>query len=168
MKRLFYQCRCHQAPRMGRQAWPRLVAIAALGLILGTQAPASGAQRAAVPAPPPAPPATHEFQFVKSAFVTSPGFGKDPFFPRSTRILGAVASNPVESAVPVSSLVLKGISGPRTHRLAIINNRTFETGEEGEIKVAGQSMRLRCVKIADDGVTVSINGQTQKLVLGPK
>ena len=124
----------------------------------------SAARAAHSPAP------VGELHFVPSVFVAKPGFGKDPFFPKSTR-LGPVqvTTNTVEvSPTPISSLILKGISGPKNHRLAIINNKTFEIGEEAEIKAVGETLRVKCIDVRDDGVVVSVNGQTQKLYLGVK
>src|SRR5256885_16578701 len=115
MKRLY---RHFPIDRAGRRECSRLVRIAALALVLGAPHFARAAQRAPAPAPPSSPPPSHEFQFVKSVFVASPGFGKDPFYPRSHRMMHSAPVNPVESFAPVTSLVLKGISGPRNHRLA--------------------------------------------------
>ena len=112
-----------------------------------------------------------ELQFVPSVFVAKAGFGKNPFFPKST-MLGPVqvTTNTVEVApvTPISCLILKGISGPKNHRLAIINNKTFEIAEDAEIKCMGQTLRVKCIDVRDDGVVVSVNGQTQKLYLGVK
>jgi len=41
----------------------------------------------------------------------------------------------------------------------------FEAGEEGEIKINGVSFRVKCGEIRDDGVSVLVNGQPQKLTL---
>lgn len=107
-------------------------------------------------------------QYVNSVFVSTPGVGKDPFFPKSTRWIPKVTTNAIPTAVSFSFLSLKGISGPKNKRLAIINNRTFEVGEVADLKAAGQTVRVTCVEIRDDGVVVSINDQTQKLSLGGK
>ena len=140
-----------------------LWAIAVLGLGV--------AVRAAKPAAPhsPTPPPSYELQFVKSVFVATPapGFGKDLFFPRTLRF-GHIATNTVEQPGPVGFLRLNGISGSRNRRLAIINYRTFATGEEADLKINGLAVRVRCLEIRDDGVTVSVSGQTQKLFLIPK
>jgi hypothetical protein len=107
---------------------------------------------------------------IKSTFVKAPnpGSGKDPFFPKSVRFGPPVTKTTEVVATPISSLTLKGISTSKGHRTAIINNRTFEAGEEGDIRAAGQTVRIKCVEIRDDGITVSVNGQTQTLSLGPK
>src|SRR5262245_4453396 len=79
-------------------------------------------------APVPATSATEQ-EFVKSVFVNSPntGFGKDPFFPRSTRftVVAPKITNTTEVVLaPITALALKGISTSKGHRTAIINNRT--------------------------------------------
>jgi len=144
----------------------KLTVICGLALIVGLLSWG----RAAQPAPATgATAATGEFRFVKSTFVNTAGVGKDPFFPRSTRRGAAVTTTPeVETGANFGFLSLKGISGSKNRRLAIINNRTFEPGEEGELRVNGRIVRVRCVEIREDGVTVSINGQSQNLFLGPK
>jgi hypothetical protein len=126
---------------------------------------ASGAQGAQTPQKPSASETpNYEQHLVKSVFINNAGVGKDPFFPTSTR--RGASRGPVISEGPVVPLLsLKGISGPKNHRLAIINNRTFEVGEEAELKFGGQSLRIRCIEIRDDGVTINVNGQNQKLLL---
>jgi len=139
----------------------RLVCACAVLLLAGPGA--RGAQTPQKPIAAETP--NYEQHFVKSVFVNNAGFGKDPFFPTSTR-RGAVKGPVTQPDLPVVPLLsLKGISGQKGHRLAIINNRTFEVGEEAELKFGGQSLRVRCVEIRDDGVTVNVNGQNQKLLL---
>ena len=144
----------------------RLGAICAVAGVIAMSAAWGAAQKPA-PQPSVAPQITHELQFVKSTFVATPGpgFGTDPFFPKTGRFQRTKA---VEGPGPVSFLSLKGISVTRNRRTAIINNRTFEVGEEGEVKINGQPFRVRCIEIRDDGVTVSVNGQLQKLSLTAK
>jgi hypothetical protein len=157
----------HQQPGkcVNRLGGTHLSLLCAWGLLIG----GSGSGNAAQPsAPSPVTPPVTEHHFVKSAFVNTPGTGKDPFFPTSTRRGAPKPGGPVitESAVP--QLALKGISGSKNHRLAIINNKTFEVGEEADLRLGSQIVRVRCVEVRDDGVTVVINGQTQKLLLVPK
>lgn len=111
-----------------------------------------------------------EQQLIKSTFVKAPnqGSGKDPFFPKSTRFGPPVTKTTEVAPTPISCLNLKGISTSKGHRTAIINNRTFEASEEAEIRACGGTLRVKCVEIRDDGITVSVSGQTQTLSLGPK
>src|SRR5262245_28686484 len=49
--------------------------------------------------------------------------GRDPFFPKSTRIPAAgVSPKPTPTPAPIAELALKGISGTPEQPLAIINN----------------------------------------------
>jgi type II secretory pathway component PulC len=112
----------------------------------------------------PAKAESAEQETPQSVFIipTSFGEGRDPFFPN--RPVVAVA-RPSTNRVPVSSvkLVLSGLSGTREKPLAIINNRTFETGEEGDIATTGGRTHVRCVEIKEDAVIVEVNGSRQEL-----
>jgi hypothetical protein len=119
------------------------------------KAPAKKADAKAEPAEPEIP---------QSVFIipTAPGEGKDPFFP--LRPVVAVAT-PRTNRAPVTSvkLVLSGMSGTREKPLAIINNRTFEKGEEADILLKEGRTRVRCIEIRDDSVLVEVNGARQEL-----
>jgi hypothetical protein len=127
-----------------------------------TPAGASGPKTAtnAVPAEPEPP---------KSIFVipSTTREGRDPFFPQSSRLhkspaVTAGTTNPPPSVV---DLQLKGISGVGNRRLAIINNRTFGMGEEGEVSSNVGVVRITCQEIKDDSVRVLLNGQERILRL---
>lgn len=68
----------------------------------------------------------------------------------------------------VAGLALKGISGGAGKSLAIINNRTFEVGEEALLRAANQIYKVRCVEIRDKSVIINVNGQTKELFLGQR
>jgi hypothetical protein len=115
----------------------------------------------AAPAKPEAP---------RSVFVipATSQEGKDPFFPESTRqrpVMRATATN-LPPVVP--ELELKGVSGAANRRLAIINNRTFESGEVGEVICNAGRVRVTCMDIKADSVQVIINGQERVLHLHSK
>ncbi len=106
----------------------------------------------------------------KSVFVipTTAAEGKDPFFPQSTRlrpVQHATKSNPPPA---VAELELKGISGAANRRLAIINNRTFEAGEEGDVMCSGTRIRIKCVQIEPGSVQIIVNGKERVLKLHTK
>src|SRR4051794_23428047 len=87
--------------------------------------------------------------------------GRDPFFPRSIRPYGPITpitSTNVEKPVVAIQvdLKLKGVSGSPDHRLAIINNHTFEVGEEAEVVASEGKIRIRCLEIRADGVMVQV------------
>jgi hypothetical protein len=114
---------------------------------------------AAPPAKTAAPEAAPRSVF---AIPTKPAEGRDPFFPASMRPYESVqAAQP--HVVEISSLVLKGISGPPGNRLAIINNRTFAVDDEQDLVTSQGRIRVRCVEINNTSVVVESAGQRQEL-----
>src|SRR3954463_16623488 len=92
---------------------------------------------------------------------------RDPFYPKSTRIFDHA---PVQIATPTQVVVhvelkLQGMSGTPTHRLPIINGRTFEVGEEAEVPTVGGKVSVRCIEIRGDAVIVQANGERYELKL---
>jgi hypothetical protein len=147
---------------------PLTLAIALLGMAFAclaaqTQTKASsGLAPAATNALPLMP------QIPQSLFIipTTPQEGKDPFFPGSTRIFNdVVVKTNLQPAAVVVELKLNGISGTADHRLAIINNHTFETGEEGEVVSNMGRSRIICKDIKADSVRVLISGEERILRL---
>lgn len=122
--------------------------------------PAARAAQPVIVAPPEAAP------LPKSVFMDDPQFGKDPFFPASTRRGAQILKTSATVVIP--DLTVKGISGTKERRLAIINNRTFEVGEEAELKVSGQLVKIRCVEIREKSVLLEVNGQAKALSLSSK
>ena len=116
------------------------------------------------------PPPAEDAGPPKSVFVDRPDFGKDPFFPRSTRrgAVPTVSTNPVVVTEVSKDLVLKGISTLKEKRLAIINNKTFEAGEEDNVRVNGLLVKVKVVELRDKSAVISVNGVTKELVLGQK
>jgi len=108
----------------------------------------------------------------QSVFLSTPKGpqdGVDPFFPRSKRpYFGTPApiapSNPEPVTVAVE-LKLKAISGLPEHRLALINNHTFEAGEEGEVVTTTGRMRIRCLEITQDSAVVQVGAERRELHL---
>lgn len=99
-----------------------------------------------------------------------PAEGRDPFFPKSTRVHGEVAVvKTVQSIKPITELALKGISGTPEQPLAIINNVNFSAGEESDVVTSAGRIRVRCVEInrSTGTVTVQVGGQTRELRLAP-
>ena len=113
-------------------------------------------------APPGAP---------RSTFVSLPGeegFGKDPFYPRSTRLTKQAAK--VEELVPVKqgvpeSVVLKGISLVEGRKLAIINNYTVAEGEDFTLRIDGKLIKGQCVEIKVKSAVVKVSGETKEIPL---
>jgi len=104
----------------------------------------------------------------RSVFVDQPDFGKDPFFPRSSRrpkvVQRTTDVEPTRAVVP-DFIVLKGISVLKERKLAIINYYTAAEGEEFSLKFNGQVVKVKCVEIKDRSVIVSVNGATKEIPL---
>lgn len=140
-----------------------LTAPVLLVCLVARAASAEPAAPAAKPAALDQPPALQEIAFLKSAFVDGPLGGKDPFFPKSRRFdqkaPDVFQSTPLEI---LKNLFLKGISGTKDKRLAIINNRTLEVGEEGEFRQGALSIKIRIVEITDKSVLFTIEGSNDR------
>jgi hypothetical protein len=78
------------------------------------------------------------------------------------RVAEFVPHQPDKSDLPdpawVQKIKLHGISGAGDHRLAIINDQTFEKGDEIAMKIDGKSVKVTCLEIRDSSVSVSIDG----------
>src|SRR5258708_37502634 len=61
-----------------------------------------------------------------------------------------------------NEVILKGISGPKNHRLAMINNQTLGAGESVTLKLAGSPVKLRCLEIRDKSVVVALDGRAER------
>jgi hypothetical protein len=106
-----------------------------------------------------------EQPITQSIFIipATPKEGRDPFFPQSVQAVPQPVSAKA-SPVDTSNFVLNGItpSGPR--RTAMINGRTFETGETGEIKLpTGAKVMIKCEEIRNDSVIIILDGQRREL-----
>jgi len=95
---------------------------------------------------------------------SNPREGRNPFFPQS--ILAAPVITPkANSPLDFSTFVLNGITSP-PKRTAMINGRTFEAGEEGEVKLAGGGKAMiKCEEIRSDSAVILVNGQRRELRL---
>lgn len=157
-------------------SWPRhaawwVVRITILPLVLGmlgfaqvkaasANSPAKGKSKNASrvvfpPAKPTNAPSEELLVEVKSVFLDDPKVGKDPFFPKSARRLQSNASVVVTGPVEADGLfALQGLSFVNGRKLALINGRTFAEGEEQDVRVKGQTWRVKCVTIADRHVNI--------------
>ena len=110
-----------------------------------------------------------KFVVPRSVFVDDPKTGKDPFFPSTARRLEKVlGSSGNQTPVPAPNknifdrLQLKGILGNSSRRLALINNHTFEVGEQAEVKTLEGKLNVRCWEIRNRSVVVSFVGESQR------
>ena len=111
--------------------------------------------------------AVPEAPIPQSVFIipSQPSEGRNPFFPQS--VVRAIP-RPVNPGSPVdtaSFFVLNGITSP-PRRTAMINGRTFEPGEEGEVRLpSGAKMLIKCEEIKADSAIINFSGQRRELRL---
>jgi hypothetical protein len=71
------------------------------------------------------------------------------------------APSPVPPSGPTAGgLVLKGISGNATNRLAILNDKTFAVGETRTIHINGTNVSVLCLEIREASVSVRLEGRS--------
>jgi len=142
-----------------------------LALVLALLGPALAARAAAAPgSPAPAsanlsPAAAIAVAVPRSVFVvpTSPRQGRNPFFPRS--VFHSAATEPKPQSVDTSAVVLNGLTSP-PRVTAMINGRTFEPGESGQIRLPnGAKVQVQCVEIRTDAVVAIIGAERRELRL---
>jgi hypothetical protein len=109
-------------------------------------------------------PTVPEIALPQSVFAipATPAEGRNPFFPTSTV---AAAAPKVTRETPVESFtfVLNGITSP-PRRTAMINGRTFDLGEEGEVRMpSGGRMLIKCEDIKADSAIINVGGQRREL-----
>ena len=106
-----------------------------------------------------------EVSIPQSVFVipSQPNEGRNPFFPES--VVRAAPQRIITPSLDGSLFVLNGITSP-PRRTAMINGRTFEPGEEGEVRLpTGGKMMIKCEEIKADSAIVIIAGQRRELRL---
>ena len=142
-------------------------------LAFGLAAADAAEPKAATPAPAAKAHPLLGIPLADSQFVNEASIGKDPFFPDSSRRApkAPVLTKAVVTTVNRSSLLtLRGITGPPTRRIALINNLTFGAGEEGTVRTSAGTLKIRVQTVEDKTVTVLIDGDSQprELVLDDK
>jgi hypothetical protein len=132
----------------------------------GSAVDATGAKSAAPKAAMGTPLTAASFDFPKSIFGIPPTIkeGRNPFFPEATTPVRRddKSSKP---AVDAQTIVLNGItSGVKP--TAMINGRTFEEGETGNIKLKeGNLLAIQCLEIKIQSAVILYNGQKRELRL---
>lgn len=58
-----------------------------------------------------------------------------------------------------TNLVLKGLSGSKARRFALINDGTFALHEQGKVRLGESNVVLTCQEIHDDAVVVQVAGE---------
>jgi hypothetical protein len=78
---------------------------------------------------------------------------------------GAPTEEPLAFTLPTptragrTNLVLKGLSGSKTRRFALINEGTFGVNEQGKIRLGDSNVVIRCLEIRNDAAVVQVTGE---------
>ncbi|MDB6125661.1 MAG: trxA [Pedosphaera sp.] len=70
------------------------------------------------------------------------------------------------NSIRYTELALKGISGTKDRRMALINNETFFVGEIAKVKVKDGRVEVQCKEIREDSVCLTVDGKPMVLKLG--
>ena len=105
----------------------------------------------------------------RSVFVipANPKEGRNPFFPYAVQPAPVVDSTGKNTnpGIDPSGFVLNGITSP-PKRTAMINGRTFEPGESGEVRLkTGFRVLIKCEEITNDSAIITVGGKRVELRL---
>ncbi len=120
------------------------------------------APKTSAPAPATTPVTNLVAVIPQSLFTVpqSPREGCNPFFPQAKTV--AAAPKP-KAQSKVVSFVLNGITSP-PRRTAMINGRTFEPGESGEIRLSdGNRITITCAEVRDDCAIITVAGERREI-----
>jgi len=116
---------------------------------------------AATPAPEAPPP--------RAVFVIDSQFGRDPFFPKSTRLGKAAPQTNVVVTTTSSQFPedvrVQGVSNQRGRILVIVNGKSIEKGEKVELNLRIGRVPVRCLDITEKTILLEFNGITKELNL---
>jgi protein disulfide-isomerase len=72
-------------------------------------------------------------------------------------------SGPIQPApvIRYTELTLKGITGSKNRRFALINNQTLATGEKAKVKLGDGEVEVFCQEIRDDSVVIKVGNETE-------
>ena len=111
-------------------------------------------------------------QFARVIDWMKNGVDDSIFKTNTTRLLALNQNDPPElnwhqaPPTPVPDrLMLKGISGPISRRLALINDRTLAKNEQGRVRVGQTHLIVRCLDITDCSVVILVQGAVKKTEL---
>jgi hypothetical protein len=97
---------------------------------------------------------------LQSTFDDDPKTTKDPFFPKSKRRLAKTTGKAGHNVPQLAELHLRGVIGSPGRFIAMINDKTFATGEKSQVAVGpGQYLVVKVNKITERSVNVTVDGE---------
>jgi protein disulfide-isomerase len=84
-----------------------------------------------------------------------------------TRVRKPVTFTPLPPAAKnhYDKLALKGLSGPKDRRMALINNEVFFVGDTAMVSVQDERLAVCCKEIRDDSVLITVDDKPMELKL---
>jgi hypothetical protein len=64
-----------------------------------------------------------------------------------------------------TNLVLKGLSGSKSRRFALINDATLQANEQGKVRLGDSNVVVHCLQILDDAAVIKVAGENQTRTL---
>lgn len=109
-----------------------------------------------------------------SIFEEKPSNGRNPFF-RTARAatIPAAPGSETTGLAPLAPpktkidtmLILSGVMGSARQRMVLINDRTFEVGDEATVRAGDRQAHLRCLEIGAQYAVVTVDGSDESLRL---
>jgi hypothetical protein len=116
--------------------------------------------------------ADDQYQFFNVVEWMKKGDGNSINENRTSQILSKKRSEPpsVTWALPIKTkvpdtLTLKGISGTRNRRFALVNNQTLALHEKAKVRVGQTNVMVQCLEIRDHSVLLQVKGDSQPIEL---
>lgn len=72
---------------------------------------------------------------------------------------------PAAPAPAPNQLLLQGIIWSKTRPMAMINGRTFEANEEGQVRLGTTNMAVRCLVIRENEIEIQVTGSLERQTL---
>ncbi|MFO1477164.1 MAG: thioredoxin family protein [Verrucomicrobiota bacterium] len=95
-----------------------------------------------------------------------PSAVEEPAAPSKPRVPAAMPSYPAPTTNYYAALQLKGLSGSKARRLALINNQTFLVGDTLDVRVQNRDVVVCCKEIREDSVLITADDKEMELKLG--
>jgi hypothetical protein len=73
--------------------------------------------------------------------------------------------SPAPPRPALTNLVLKGLSGSKARRFALINDGTFALNEQGKVRLGTSNVVITCKEIRDDAVVIHVTGESAPRIL---
>ena len=72
---------------------------------------------------------------------------------------------PVAPRAAPTNLVLKGLSGSKSRRFALINDATLQANEQGKVRLGDSNVVVRCLQILDAAAVIQVAGESEPRTL---